>query len=162
MTDLIDRAKAALEKATPGPWALSEDTCYSGRMSGIYYRVWDDDLNAICSEEYGAHNDGGKENMRLIALAPDLARALIREREAGERLAKVLQDFQRRLFSARQNFTQAAVDAQKRGDFELRTTIQNTALTALDGFPEEKIDASLAAYRAAIKGETEGGTTHDE
>jgi hypothetical protein len=79
-----DELKKLVETATPGPWSLSEETCYSGRFHGTYHRVWDADLNAICAEEYGAHNDGGTANMRLIAAAPNLAREVIAFREAAK------------------------------------------------------------------------------
>jgi hypothetical protein len=85
-----DELKNLVEAATPGPWSLSAETCYSGRMSGTYHRVWDDDLNAICAEEYGAHNDGGSANMRLIAAAPALAREVIALREAARDAAHAL------------------------------------------------------------------------
>jgi hypothetical protein len=83
MTDtLIERAKAALEIMGDDTWSLTPQETYDGRSTTQYYRVMDQNLNAICCEEYGAHCDGGVKKMRLIALAPDLARALIREREA--------------------------------------------------------------------------------
>lgn len=44
-----------------------------------------------------------------------------------------------------QNWTQNAVDAQKKGDYELSVTIQNTVLTALSGFPVEESRAALAS-----------------
>ena len=88
MTYLIERAKAALEIMGDDTWSLTPQETYDGRSTTRYYRVMDQNLNAICCEEYGAHCDGGVGKMRLIALAPDLARALIREREAAERLAE--------------------------------------------------------------------------
>jgi hypothetical protein len=88
-----DELKKLVENATPGPWSLSAETCHSGRMSGTYLRVWDDDLNAICAEEYGAHNDGGSANMRLIAAAPDLAREVIALREAAGSVIEEASDY---------------------------------------------------------------------
>ena len=63
-------------KHTPGPWHLDAQESFDGRATYHFYRVFDDNLNAICCEEYGAHNDGGLANMRLIAAAPDLLAAL--------------------------------------------------------------------------------------
>ena len=90
---LIERAKAALKIVVDDRWSLTPQETYDGRSTTRYYRVMDQNLNAICCEEYGAHCDGGVKKMRLIAIAPDLARALIREREAGERLAEACEKF---------------------------------------------------------------------
>jgi len=79
MTDkLIERAKEALEKATPGPWERQGDT--------ISEMLADDVRgNAVCGID-----DVNDEDADLIVLAPDLASALIREREAADRLAEIL------------------------------------------------------------------------
>jgi len=91
-TTLIERAKEALKIVGDDTWSLTPQETYDGRSTTLYYRVMDQNLNAICCEEYGAHCDGGAKKMHLIALAPDLARALIREREARERLARALDE----------------------------------------------------------------------
>jgi hypothetical protein len=90
-TTLIERAKAVLEIVGDDTWELMPQETYDGRSTTRYYRVMDQNLNAICCEEYGAHCDGGAKKMHLIAIAPDLARAFIREREAAEGLAEAAQ-----------------------------------------------------------------------
>jgi hypothetical protein len=140
MIDLIERAKEALEGATPGPWSLSQDTCYSGRMSGSYYRVWDNDLNAICAEEYGAHNDGGAANMRLIAMSPDLARALIAAGELAE-AAKEVRNIANMAFGAGTEEREGG-SGRRQGklidDYERRIDAINAALARFRAIAEGK------------------------
>jgi hypothetical protein len=97
--DLIKRAKAALEGATPGPWKLGVDvdTYAGGDATDASISVGRDDFDPVAlainehPEEDCRKSDGTLEsNARLIALAPDLARALIREREAADELLDAL------------------------------------------------------------------------
>jgi hypothetical protein len=95
-------------KHTPGPWHLQSQESYDGRATYHYLRVFDDNLNAICSEEYGARNDGGRANMHLIAAAPDLLEAL----------EDVIGSLNNRLINmdAAQEKAQAAIAKAKGGD----------------------------------------------
>ena len=82
-TTLIDRAKEALEGATPGPWKPFYD-----EVTGVKAA---DGRVAICAQITlmgRRHPTEAPANARLIAQAPDLARALIRKHEAAERLAE--------------------------------------------------------------------------
>jgi len=125
MSDLIERAKAALEGATPGPWEANHSEILS-EGTGYYSPV------AIIStgEDYGGYYgedadvDAQKEaNADLIALAPDLARLAIaaaelaaaakevrnianlsfaagveeREGGSGRRQGKLVDDYERRI-----------------------------------------------------------------
>jgi len=93
MTDnLLDRAKKALEGATPGPWRARFQGIDARRYVDTYSApVWvriatAELLYADDTEEQNwsaAGND--KANADLIALAPDLARALI----AADRALKI-------------------------------------------------------------------------
>ena len=85
---LIDRAKAALEGATPGPWGITPHTTYKedakdgefdkiGPVSVDYiYHV--DDIWIVCPPA----------DADLIALAPDLARLAV----AADELANLAAD----------------------------------------------------------------------
>ena len=79
--DLIDRAKKALEGATRGHWQKSGDATVCVGQRDIAYLA----RNTMATAELLA-------NVSLIALAPDLARALIRERKRSERLEDALRD----------------------------------------------------------------------
>ena len=57
---------------TPGPWRLHDAEAFEGRATYHYQEVWSDGLDVIAAEVYRAHGDGGRQNMRLIAAAPDL------------------------------------------------------------------------------------------
>lgn len=88
MPDLIERAKAALEGATPGPWQVF------GKMTGKVISQnapgWveictagdfdDTELIPYCADRWNA-------DARLVALAPDLANALI----VAEKVAAALE-----------------------------------------------------------------------
>lgn len=75
-----------LSEATPGPWTAAPDN-----REGMEWNrhVIDYDFNRVC---FMAHNGGARPkndeaNARLVALAPDLAAALI---EAEKALAKMI------------------------------------------------------------------------
>ena len=91
MSDLIERAKAALEGATPGPWQYIESQSPCGQEwlgCGVEDAT---EHEFIWLEGHGAEIESA--TARLIALAPDLARALIdttAERDAlRKRVAKL-------------------------------------------------------------------------
>ena len=75
MTDLIERAKAALKGATPRPWKWQEHT-----QDGIVGVL----------EPYMCQGEGFIEtsdaNARLIALAPDLARLAVAAGKLADRV----------------------------------------------------------------------------
>lgn len=86
MTDLTDEAvKTLLDGATPGPWTMESETLF-GKDFG--YTV---DLFDVVPYDT---NERFEADARLIAAAPDLARALIASEAARklaeERLAKAL------------------------------------------------------------------------
>ena len=78
MSDLIERAKGALEGATEGPWSVGRDNTFGPQGRGVGVIV------AACPHHEAEYNAS------LSALAPDLARALIRECEAADRLAEAV------------------------------------------------------------------------
>ena len=87
---LIDRAKAALEGATPGPWGITPHTTYKedtidGEFDNIgpvrvdyIYHV--DDIWIVCPPP----------DADLIALAPDLARLAVAADELARSLASCI------------------------------------------------------------------------
>lgn len=76
MADLIERAKAALEGATPAPWTVDEEDCASW---GKNFSILHNGNNMIDVAEMVRT----EEDAALIALTPDMAKALI----AAEELA---------------------------------------------------------------------------
>ena len=87
MSDLIERAKAALEGATPGPWHVQKDP---EAALDIGYFVGGGGFARADMTGPGAAQG---PNARLIALAPDIARALIdstAERDAAIAREKAL------------------------------------------------------------------------
>jgi hypothetical protein len=129
-TTLIERAKVALKIVGDDTWSLTPQETYDGRSTTRYYRVMDQNLNAICCEEYGAHCDGGEKKMHLIALAPDLARALIREREAAEVEAGKVAAWYEHLLDA-------AESMHKDGGAELHRLIRNPPRALIEGKTDE-------------------------
>jgi hypothetical protein len=71
MTDLIERAKAALEGATPGPWFVQKDP-EAGLNIGYFVSG-----GGFARADMTGPGAAQGSNARLIAMAPDLARALI-------------------------------------------------------------------------------------
>ena len=93
MADLINRAKEALEGATPGPWKPFYDEVTSVKAA--------DGRVAICAQITlmgRRHPTEAPANARLIAQAPDLAHALIRKHEAAECLARALDEMLKHVF----------------------------------------------------------------
>jgi hypothetical protein len=94
MSDLIDRVKGALEGATPGPWVHNKfrinrpgyEGKYQGRIADACY--WSEGHTGAKCNPLREHAEA---NARLIALAPDMARALI-AMEAGRKAAEGLKD----------------------------------------------------------------------
>ena len=84
---------------------------------------------------------------------PSILEAFARHRIAAEEgkaeLVECLEGMLLRHEASRQNWTQAVMDAQKSGDYELSCSLRNTALQALEDFP---IDAARAAL-ARVRGE---------
>jgi hypothetical protein len=74
MTDLITRVKAALKSATLRPWRKDYDSdgIFTGEIKGPVFTVYED----YCVADWVADF-----NSDLIALAPDMARALIAAEE---------------------------------------------------------------------------------
>lgn len=81
-----EELRRIVAEASPGPWELRDAESYNGRSTTYYLDVWDGDLNVIASEAHRAHGDGGRSNMRLIALAPQLAAEVLQLREALQAL----------------------------------------------------------------------------
>ena len=94
MTDLIERAKEALEGATAGPWKVGIDLdTYAGGATDTSMAVGVDDydpvalvINEVPEEDCRKSDLELRMNARLITLAPDLARALIAAGELAEAL----------------------------------------------------------------------------
>lgn len=78
MTDI----RKLLSEATPGPWSIGRDIIGKRETTGfvrwIVQLAWDDEQ--------------GQADARLIAMAPDLAAAVLVAEEAFERLAKLGND----------------------------------------------------------------------
>lgn len=137
MADLTDeqiKKLLAIDGFTPGPWDIVAQERCGFRSTEYYHEVWDNDFNAIVEEVTRAHADGGIENIRLIAAAPDLhaalrqtlARALAAEAKV-ERLRAALADL---------------VDCNERW---------NTAVQQIIRRPPNWTDNYLNAARAALK-----------
>lgn len=83
MTDLTPEAvKAALEAATPGPWDVDDENILAPDDDTEPWHV------ATATECCGYPFDQCWDNARLIAMAPDLARAYLAQAEEIERLRK--------------------------------------------------------------------------
>ena len=102
MTNLIERVKAAREDATEGPWRAEQndgpESPYGKAGIGIgsipiFDRVFAETDDAAEAEDehwvagiWGKCGDEQNANARLIALAPDMARALLAAERAVERI----------------------------------------------------------------------------
>lgn len=103
--------------------------------------------DAAASETNRARIDhGASEALGEMVWTTDAAAS-----EAGEveRLREALAGMVQRHSNAVQNWTQAAVDAQRSGNRDLFVSIQNTVLTALDGFPIKQARAALTTQGGA-------------
>src|SRR6056297_3068227 len=107
---LIERAKEALEGATEGPWTghnmvhadrgdqmtpeeIGEYVCNAVKVGDLSRFLFVSGKGSDGNDVDVCHTGNGPcgpHNTALITLAPDLARALIREREAADRLVKAL------------------------------------------------------------------------
>ena len=155
---LIERAKEALEGATEGPWTghnmvhadrgdqmtpeeIGEYVCNAVKMGDLSRFLFVSGKGSDGRDVDVCHTGNGPcgpHNTALITLAPDLARALIREREAADRLAEALEHCLNEMRELIAGYSGAAVtDAQVEDDIK------------------DEVDA-LAAYRAAQK-ETDDG-----
>ena len=94
MSDLIERAKAAMEGATPGPWVAIHTGVYAN-YKGPHQPICEPVGIFHCPDRAPQKGEPcrGYADSGLIALAPDLARALIdttAERDAlRERVARL-------------------------------------------------------------------------
>ena len=75
MTDL----RKLLDEATKGPWFLDEDP-REGMEWNIH--IMSSDVNRVCFMSNTGSAEDNHANARLIALAPDLAAALLKAEEA--------------------------------------------------------------------------------
>jgi hypothetical protein len=78
MTDLIDRAKEALEGATPGPYEVNEGTSLNGQYHTIHAG------HLMVAECWDNTDEIDAANARLIALAPDLVRLAVAAGDLAE------------------------------------------------------------------------------
>ena len=81
MSDL----RKLLDEATPGSWEITgrKITKHGGAYDFISGFKWDDFARVVVRFDYDyADNPAGVANARLIALAPDLAAALLKAEEA--------------------------------------------------------------------------------
>ena len=128
MTDLIERAKEALEGSTPGPWrpAKSYRALVSDSPSGY------DDAESV--NAYGGHmvcESVQGHNRRLIAMSPDLARALIAAGEVAETHRAMLR------------MMDEALKGTGKGDMAITP---DESLTLVDAWKRD------AAFRAIVEG----------
>ena len=90
MSDL----RKLLDEATPGSWEITdrEITKHGGAYDLISGLIWDNFARVAVRFEYDyADNPAGVANARLIALAPDLAAALLKAEKVLEPLDDVAQ-----------------------------------------------------------------------
>lgn len=88
MSDL----RKLLDECTVGPWEITDRkiTKHGGAYDFISGFKWGKFARVVVRFDYDyADNPAGVANARLIALAPDLAAALLEAEEALERLAKL-------------------------------------------------------------------------
>ena len=142
LSDLLEEIEA-LEAAHRR--ASQAATAPSANHEGPDY-VWRCADTGSC---YTTPEDSDVKYIRADLAAPAPSDAL---REENERLREALKGMVERHVASEQNWTQAAVDAQRRGDFELRNSIINTALQALDGFPLAQAVAALSTPAPAPSG----------
>lgn len=127
MTNLVERAKEALKSSTPGPWVVERPDHHPGmiKVSGPLVAVQGFTIATDVSEQQARTK---VHDAALIALAPDMARALIRhdaQLKAAGALAEAAEeavpfvgycmdvaDIQERLRDAKDAFRQATEDTQ--------------------------------------------------
>lgn len=65
---------------TPGPWTYTEDKPYTGSDAN-YQVIWDSpdkyDNTLLCDEQYYPSAPTNKHDAQLIALAPEMAEAIL-------------------------------------------------------------------------------------
>jgi hypothetical protein len=131
MTDLIERAKEALQGATPGPW----EACWPVNPEHPWINAACNHSQASDGREYYMSVSGlcQADDARLIALSPDLARLAVAAGELAEAL-KTAQDY---------------VDDASRGllRYRDRAAISDTASDDL-----VFIQDALARFRAIAEG----------
>jgi hypothetical protein len=106
MTDIVEKVKEALAGSTPGPWGKSIHSVLARGSSNVISGAILGSI-AHCTSLFETDSEGREwwasgtpeANARLIALAPDMARALIAQEErlkaaeqAIEALAPMLDD----------------------------------------------------------------------
>lgn len=89
MTTLMDRIKEALPGSTEGPWVFDQENV--GKSSEWCWQIRTEfggtPVYVECSSRWARDDHGNDATARLIALAPEMARAL----EAAEALADMVE-----------------------------------------------------------------------
>ena len=129
MSDLLDKVKAALEGATPGPWDSTPGDILSAVEAGH-----GDAYRSICYLTLTNH----RANAALIAFSPDMARALI----AAEALATLLAQAPSMI-----NTGFAAGAEEREGGSDRR---QGKLMDKTRAY-EAAVSAALAAFRKAME-----------
>ncbi|MDD9726095.1 hypothetical protein PVV74_11570 [Roseovarius sp. SK2] len=89
MTDLIEQLRKLEGQTTEGPWRIHDCESYGDRCKTFYQEIWNDETDILVTTEVTrAQNDGGTYNMRLIALAPSMAKKLL----AAEAVVRAMHD----------------------------------------------------------------------
>ena len=87
----MDGLRKLLDEATPAPWKITDRkiTKHGGAYDLISGLTWDDFARvAVRFDDDEADDAGGLANARLIAMAPDLAAALLKAEEALEDISR--------------------------------------------------------------------------
>lgn len=137
MTDLIERAKAALEGATPGPWRVE----YNHGTTQLIMEAHSDPCQ-MCDETYypwAPENDG---DWHLIALSPDLARLAVAAGELAD-AAKEARNIANLSFAAGAEEREGG-SGRRQGklvdDYERRISAINDILARFRAIAEDKTD----------------------
>ena len=81
----MDGLRKLLDEATKGPWFLDEDP-REGMEWNIH--IMSSDVNRVCFMSNTGSAEDNHANARLIALAPDLAAALLKAEESLEDISR--------------------------------------------------------------------------
>lgn len=136
MSLTTEQVRELLDKATPGPWEA--ESGHEQRNGVLYWQV-QDDSDCIMQNQFCYTRGDAEANARLIAASPDLAREVLRLREALKQAyaeaAKVARDEEHRLHTAMEKAVMSDSILRLSGQADVAERIA-VAIEALNGETE--------------------------